>query len=93
MTLNAIDGRKETTRYSCLHEDLDAALSAARFADVTVQEIVTVGHKNERHLDLGSGATATVSECVEEYPVLHLASHGKKWEPAAIRRAKEVQDA
>ena len=42
------------------------ALLLATHYDVTMQ-------------DLGSGASVTVADCVEEYPVVHLGSHGMKW--------------
>ncbi len=80
LTLNPIDRRGQTVRYSCMPEDAERALQAAKDTDVTLQEIVVVGHKNAQGLDLGGGATATVSDCIEEYPVLHLGAHGMKWE-------------
>jgi hypothetical protein len=39
MTLNAIDRRKETVRYTCFDEHLQIALTAAREAKVTLQRI------------------------------------------------------
>lgn len=81
--LNNIDRRGQTVHYSCMAEDLDTALAAAKNADVTVQEIVTVGRKNARTHDLGGGARVTVSDNVETYPVLCVGSHGMRWERPA----------
>lgn len=79
--MNLIDSRKQTTRFTCMSEDLETALTAAKVSDVTVQEIVTTGTKNPRQHDLGGAASVTVSDCIETYPVLYLAPHGMKWEP------------
>lgn len=85
MTLNAIDRRKQTVRYMCMGEDADFAIAAAKDSDVTMQEIVAVGRENTRTHDLGNGASATVSDCIEEYPLLHEGTHGMKWTPKRKR--------
>jgi len=82
------DRRGQTCR--CRAHDLDgdggkraydAALEAAKAADVTMQGLEIVGTENARTHMLGGGATATMRDCREEYPVKHLASHGMKWPP------------
>jgi hypothetical protein len=80
MLLNGIDRRGQTGRYACMAEDLETALAAARNAGVTVQEIVVTGRGRPRTHDLGGGASVTVTDNVETYPVLYLAPHGMKWE-------------
>lgn len=56
------------------------ALEAAKTADATMQDLVDTGKRTggQSHL-LGGGAACTVSMCVEEYPVVHLGTHGMKW--------------
>lgn len=89
--LNAHTRRDNTVHYGCMGEHMEAAKEAARVADVTLQEIVTVGTKNHQAIDLPGGANAVVSDCIEEYPILHTGSHGLKWEspkpPGKKRRA------
>lgn len=55
------------------------AVEAAKKADVTLQDLVVSGKKNSRTHMLGGGATCTVSDCVEEYPVVHMGSDKMKW--------------
>jgi hypothetical protein len=83
--LNQIDRRKQTVRYACLSENADSALQAARQHDVTLQEIVVVGTENPETHDLGGGARVTISDSIEEYPVLHEGTHLMRWKP---RRGK-----
>jgi hypothetical protein len=59
----------------------NVAIEAAKAADVTIQDLNEVGTHNARTHILGGGATCTVSDCKEEYPVRHLGSHGMKWPP------------
>lgn len=59
----------------------DLALDAAKKSDVTMQDLIVKGTKNPRTHLLGGGATVTVSDSIEEYPVRHLGTHGMKWPP------------
>lgn len=59
----------------------DEAVRQAKEYDVTLQDLVdTRRRKDARTHMLGKGATVTVADCVEEYPVVHLGTHGMKWE-------------
>lgn len=66
------------------------AVELARQHDVTVQDLTDTGRReNARAVGgLPAGVTATVSDCVEEYPVVHLGSHGMTWPPPKKRKAK-----
>lgn len=80
--LNHIECRESTDRYTCRHGDLDRTIEKAKACDVTLQEIVSRGTENPRTLELPDGVAVTVSEHIEEYPVLHLGTHGMKWDKA-----------
>ncbi len=56
------------------------ALKAAKSRDVTMQDLCETGktENGKSHL-LRNGATVTVSDCIEEYPIVNLGSHGMKW--------------
>ncbi len=80
LTLNRIDRREHTVRYTCMEKDAAMALLTAKGSDVTLQEIITVGRQNPQEYELPGGAQAIISDCIEEYPVLHMGAHGMKWE-------------
>jgi len=53
--LNGLDRREQTVHYTCMGEDADFALEAARKADVSVQEIIGAADKETYHtLHLGT---------------------------------------
>lgn len=55
MTLNAIDRRKETVRYTCFAEHLQEAVKVARSANVTLQQIDRDKDGNETYRVLVQG--------------------------------------
>jgi hypothetical protein len=58
------------------------AVELAKAHDVTVQDLVDTGRRgNARRAELGGGASVSVSDCVEEYPVVYLGTHGMRWPP------------
>lgn len=86
-TVEFFDRRGQTVR--CRAHGADRGLKAyeeacklAKLNDVTVQDLVDTGKRvNLEKIDLGGGASVVASDCVEEYPVVHLGSHGMKWPP------------
>lgn len=78
------DRRKQTVRCRAHGEDggrsaYDEALALAKKHDVTMQDLVDTGLRiNHQAVAMGQ-SRAVVSECVEEYPIVHLGTHGMKW--------------
>lgn len=87
-----IDCRKKTTRCRLWlmddddpREVLGRVAQAARTRNVTVQLLClheTIESERESH-DLGSGASVSVAPIRETFPVLHLATSGKRWGKAS----------
>ena len=81
------DRRAQTCRCRAHGDEEDRGVAAyqravelAKQFDVTVQDLVDTGRRVKAgKIDLGGGAKVEVSDCVEEYPVVHLGTHGMKW--------------
>ena len=60
---------------------LTRAIDAARRFDVTVQLLCVYEpiEDSAQHYHLETGASVTVREMREEYPICHLGSHGMRW--------------
>jgi len=57
----------------------ELAVLSAQNSDVTLQDLVVIGKKNSQTYLSETGATVTISDCVENYPVVFCGSHGMKW--------------
>lgn len=66
-----------------LEDALSDAVEAAREHDVTIQALCVFEplEETKQTHSLPGGATCTVRECREEYPVLVLGSHEMRWPP------------
>lgn len=83
---DVIDGRKKTTRCrlwasGSLYETLYEAVEAAKTADVTLQLLCCWKpiEATREHIKLGGGASVTVREMQETYPVCHVGTHKMIW--------------
>jgi len=79
------DRRGQTVRCRAFGDDggqsaFEEAVELAKKNDVTVQNLVTTNEVvSQKTKKLGRRASVTITENREEYPIVHLASHGMKW--------------
>jgi hypothetical protein len=57
----------------------ERAVELAKQHDVTLQDLVDTGRRENKREHRAGAASVTVADCVEEYPVVHLGSDGIKW--------------